>query len=151
MVLPSRQQSAMCSLVSCEEVSHITCIRMHSGAWRAITSQVPHMHSGAWKALPNSNRGQRPRLYSSKRSLCLEGSTPQDGLVFLPRIKRIGRISPVVTSVIRQKHNKPLAVDARCLLRAIDAAAARKSLSKLRHFQPAPPSPLQGLASIARR
>ena len=26
-----------------------------------------------------SNRGQRPR-YSPKRSLCLEGSTPQDGL-----------------------------------------------------------------------
>ena len=39
----------------------------------------------------------------------------------LPRIGLIERISPVVTSVIRQKHNKPLAVDARCLLRAIDA------------------------------
>ena len=36
-------------------------------------------------------------------------------------------------------------MDARCLLRAIDAAAARKSLSKLRHFQSAPSSPLQGL------
>ena len=31
---------------------------------------------------------------------------------------------------IRQKHNKPLAVDARCLLRAIDAVAARKTLKQ---------------------
>ena len=30
----------------------------------------------------------------------------------------------------RQKPNKPLAVDARCLLRAIDAVAARKSLKQ---------------------
>ena len=41
--------------------------------------------------------------------------------LFLPRIIRMERISPVVTSVIRQKPQKPLAVDARCLLRAIDA------------------------------
>ena len=46
---------------------------------------------------------------------------------------------------IRQKQQKPLAVDARCLLRAIDAVAARKSLSKLRHFLPPTSSPLQGL------
>ena len=52
---------------------------------------------------------------------------------------------------IRQQPNKPLALDARCLLRAIDVAAARKSLSKLRYFQPAPPSPFRVLASIARR
>ena len=32
--------------------------------------------------------------------------------------------------VIRQKQQKPLAVDARCLLRAIDAVAARKSLKQ---------------------
>ena len=45
----------------------------------------------------------------------------------------------------RQKHQKPLALDARCLLRAIDVAAARKSLSKLRYFQPPTSSPLLGL------
>ena len=27
-----------------------------------------------------SNRGQRPRIYDPKPNLCLEGSTPQDGL-----------------------------------------------------------------------
>ncbi|MCI7081851.1 MAG: hypothetical protein MR951_03115 [Paraprevotella sp.] len=32
MVLPSRQQSAMCSLVSYEDGSHIFSIHMHSGA-----------------------------------------------------------------------------------------------------------------------
>ena len=52
---------------------------------------------------------------------------------------------------IRQKHKKPLAVDARCLLRTIDVAAARKSSSKLGYFQPSPPSPFRVLASIARR
>ena len=36
MVLPSRQQSVMCSLVSYEEGSHITSIRNHSGAWRVL-------------------------------------------------------------------------------------------------------------------
>ena len=54
-------------------------------------------------------------------------------------------ISVLLWLAIRQKQQKPLAMDARCLLRAIDAAAARKSLSKLRHFQSAPSSPLQGL------
>ena len=68
-------------------------------------------------------------------------------LLILPRI---GRIYLWILGA-RQKPNKPLAVDARCLLRAIDAAAARKSSSKLGYFQPATSSPLQGLASIARR
>ena len=36
MVLPSRQRSDMCSLVSYEEGSHITCIRKRSGAWKAL-------------------------------------------------------------------------------------------------------------------
>ena len=36
-------------------------------------------------------------------------------------------------------------MDARCLLRAIDAVPVWKSSSKLGYFQPAPPSPLQGL------
>ena len=46
-------------------------------------------------------------------------SLPMNSSLFLPRIRRIRRISPVVG--VRQKHKKPLAVDARCLLRAIDA------------------------------
>ena len=46
-------------------------------------------------------------------------------LLILPRIGRIGRIGLRILGA-RQKPNKPLAVDARCLLRAIDAAAARK-------------------------
>ena len=45
----------------------------------------------------------------------------------------------------RQKPEKPLVVDAKCLLRAIDAASGWKSLSKLRYFQPATPSPFQVL------
>ena len=40
-----------------------------------------------------SNRGQRPRIHGAPRSLCLEGSTPQDRLfIFLPRIRRNRRI-----------------------------------------------------------
>ena len=30
-----------------------------------------------------SNRGQRPRIYDTPPYLCLEGSTPQDGCLFL--------------------------------------------------------------------
>ena len=45
---------------------------------------------------------------------------------------------------VRQKHQKPLALDARCLLRAIDAVPARKSSSKLGYFQSATSSPLLG-------
>ena len=45
----------------------------------------------------------------------------------------------------RQKPEKPLVVDAKCLLRAIDAASGWKSLSTLRYFQPATPSPFQVL------
>ena len=41
-------------------------------------------------------------------------------LLILPRIGRIGRIGLRILGA-RQKPNKPLAVDARCLLRAIDA------------------------------
>ena len=51
----------------------------------------------------------------------------------------------------RQKHKKPLVLDAICLLRAIDAAAVWKSLSKLRYLLPAASSPWQGFASITRR
>ena len=47
-------------------------------------------------------------------------------LLILPRI---GRICLRILGA-RQKPNKPLAVDARCLLRAIDAVAARKSLKQ---------------------
>ena len=36
MVLPSRQRSDMCSHVSYEEGSNITCIRKRSGAWKAL-------------------------------------------------------------------------------------------------------------------
>ena len=50
-------------------------------------------------------------------------------LSFLPRIGWIGRIGLRILGA-RQKPNKPLAVDAGCLLRAIDAAAARKSLKQ---------------------
>ena len=58
-------------------------------------------------------------------------------------------LNPILA--IRQKQEKPLAVDAKCLLRAIDVAAARKSSNKLGYFQSAPASPLQVFASIARR
>ena len=51
----------------------------------------------------------------------------------------------------RQKPNKPLVLDARCLLRAIDAVSVWKSSSKLGYFQSATSSSLHGLASIARR
>ena len=70
--------------------------------------------------------------------------------LFSPRIGRIGRIGLRILGA-RQKPNKPLAVDARCLLRAIDAVSVWKSSSKLGYFQPATPSPHQVLASIARR
>ena len=50
-------------------------------------------------------------------------------LLILPRIRRIGRIGLRILGA-RQKPNKPLAVDARCLLRAIDAVAASKSLKQ---------------------
>ena len=40
-------------------------------------------------------------------------------LLILPRIRRIGRIGLRILGA-RQKQHKPLAVDARCLLRAID-------------------------------
>ena len=40
----------------------------------------------------------------------------------LPRISRIGRIGLRILGA-RQKQHKPLAVDARCLLRAIDAVS----------------------------
>ena len=43
-------------------------------------------------------------------------------LLILPRIGRIGRIGLRILGA-RQKLNKPLAVDARCLLRAIDAVS----------------------------
>ena len=47
-----------------------------------------------------------------------------------------------------QKPSPPLALDA-SLLRALDGAAVWKSLSKLRYFRPAAPSPYG--ASTARR
>ena len=46
---------------------------------------------------------------------------------------------------VRQKPNKPLALDARCLLRAIDAVAARKSLKQAWIFSVSPNITLQGL------
>ena len=36
-----------------------------------------------------SNRGQRPRIYDTPPSICLEGSTPQDGKRFIP-VYRLG-------------------------------------------------------------
>ena len=69
-----------------------------------------------------SNRGQRPRIHGTPRML--PGGQYAAGLIILlqhglERIRRIERISPMVD--VRQKHKKPLALDARCLLRAIDA------------------------------
>ena len=46
---------------------------------------------------------------------------------------------------VRQKHQKPLAVDARCLLRAIDAVPARKSLKQAWIFSVSPTITLSGL------
>ena len=95
--------------------------------------------------------GSTKRLpWSHYDILRLVRGTPVLLISVLPRIGRIGRIYLWILGA-RQKPNKPLAVDARCLLRAIDAVAARKSSSKLGYFQSATSSPLQGLASIARR
>ena len=48
-------------------------------------------------------------------------SLPMNSSLFLPRM---GRISPVGhVAGAKQKQQKPLVVDARCLLRAIDAVS----------------------------
>ena len=56
----------------------------------------------------------------------------------------------VTTQVLltKQKPKKPLALDANCLLRDIDAMAVRKSLSKLSDFQPATASPYRVLHQV---
>ena len=48
----------------------------------------------------------------------------------------------------KQKHKKPLALDAKCLWRDIDAVAVSKSLSKLSDFQPATASPCRVLHQV---
>ena len=56
----------------------------------------------------------------------------------------------VTTQVLRtkQKPKKPLALDAKCLWRDIDAMAVSKSLSKLSDFQPAIASPYRVLHQV---
>ncbi|MGM9696298.1 MAG: hypothetical protein ACI3X8_05435, partial [Alloprevotella sp.] len=56
----------------------------------------------------------------------------------------------VTTQVLRtkQKPKKPLALDAKCLLRDIDTMAVSKSLSKLSDFQPATASPYRVLHQV---
>ena len=56
----------------------------------------------------------------------------------------------VTTQVLRtkQKPKKPLALDAKCLWRDIDAMAISKSLSKLSDFQPAIASPYRVLHQV---
>ena len=66
MVVPSRHQSAMCSILSCKnqrKISH------HIGAPR---------RSGAWKALLLVTEGNALGPHVRPISICLEGSTPQD-------------------------------------------------------------------------
>ena len=50
----------------------------------------------------------------------------------------------MVTSVIRQKPQKPLALDAKCFLRAIDVVPARKSLKQAWIFSVSPTITQQG-------
>ena len=59
-------------------------------------------------------------------------SASPGGILFFLLPPRTGRIRRICWWILgaRQKPQKPLAVDARCLLRAIDAAAARKSLKQ---------------------
>ena len=56
----------------------------------------------------------------------------------------------VTTQVLltKQKPKKPLALDAKCLWRDIDAMAVSKSLSKLSDFQPATASPYRVLHQV---
>ena len=56
----------------------------------------------------------------------------------------------VTTQVLRtkQKPKKPLALDAKCLLRDIDAMAVSKSLGKLSDFQPATASPYRAVHQV---
>ena len=56
----------------------------------------------------------------------------------------------VTTQVLltKQKPKKPLALDAKCLWRDIDAMAISKSLSKLSDFQPATASPYRVLHQV---
>ena len=58
--------------------------------------------------------------------------------------------SYVTTQVLltKQKPKKPLALDAKCLWRDIDAMAISKSLSKLSDFQPAIASPYRVLHQV---
>ena len=50
--------------------------------------------------------------------------------------------------LIKQKPKKPLALDAKCLWRDIDAMAVSKSLSKLSDFQPTTASPYRVLHQV---
>ena len=93
MVLPSRQQSAMCSIMSCEDRSSRHQYAASAPGSRALyeasylvrigchITSIPH---ALWclEGTTLSNRGQRPRLYGPPPSLCLEGSTPEDGKVY---------------------------------------------------------------------
>ena len=56
-----------------------------------------------------------------------------------------------LTSAEKQKPKSTPCAWCKCLLRAIDGAAVWNSLSKLRYFQPAAPSPSRVFASITRR
>ena len=63
MVVPSRHQSAMCSILSCKNQR------------KTITS---YRRSGAWKALLLVTEGNALGPHVRPISICLEGSTPQD-------------------------------------------------------------------------
>ena len=74
--------------------------------------------------------GSTKRLpWSHNDILRLVRGAPVLWISILPRIRRIGRIGLRILGA-RQKPNKPLAVDARCLLRAFDVVAARKTLKQ---------------------
>ena len=126
--------------------------------WRLFSDKCPSLlYSVKWKNMTKQKLNlvqwivvlpRMGRIYV----LCVAGhktKTANNPVLWISILPRIGRIWTHWTSwtfwtsiwAIRQKHKKPLAVDARCLLRAIDAVPVWKSSSKLGYFQPAPPSP----------
>ena len=70
-----------------------------------------------------SNRGQRPRIRAHSEAPAWRAVRRRTDYSSSTRILTdiTDRTDHVVACAIRQKHQKPLAVDAGCLLRAIDA------------------------------
>ena len=82
----------------------------------------------------------------------MRNNYPQD-VSILTRIERIERIERISMRILgaRQKHQKPLAVDADVSYEPLMMCPSVNPSSKLGYFQAATPSTLLVLASIARR